>query len=186
MNTARAIKREKQIDQKINVNNRKCRRCAYCVQLCPTKAIKLDKDTIRIISKRCILCGSCITACPQQAISLSSGLSMVKQALSSGAKTIACVDPAFPAVFDVKNPMQLVTALKKLGFTEVWEGAFGVELVSQAYRKLLKDDTGSPLISSFCPVIVSYIQKYLPQLIPNLAPVVSPMIAIGKVARHIR
>ena len=186
MNTARAIKREKQIDQKININNRKCRRCSYCVQLCPTKAIKLDKDTIRIISERCVLCGSCITACPQQAISLNSGLSIVKQALSSGTKTIACVDPAFPAVFDVKNPMQLVTALRRLGFTEIWEGAFGVELVSQAYKKLLKDNTGSPLISSFCPVIVSYIQKYLPQLIPNLAPVVSPMIAIGKVARYVR
>lgn len=184
MNTAKVIKREKQLNHKININNRKCRRCSYCVQHCPAKAIKHEKDAIRIISNRCVLCGSCITACPQQAMSFASGLSMVKQALSSGAKTIACVDPAFPAVFDVKNPMQIVTALRKLGFTEVWEGAFGAELVSQAYRKLLEHNTGGPLISSFCPVIVSYIQKYLPQLIPNLAPIVSPMIAIGKVARQ--
>ncbi|MBA4389622.1 MAG: histidine kinase [Syntrophus sp. (in: bacteria)] len=177
---------EKQIDQKIEINDQECRRCSYCVQLCPTKAIKLEKNTIRIIPERCILCGSCITGCPQQAMSLSSGLSMVKNAISFGAKTIACVDPAFPAVFDVKHPRQLVTALKLLGFTEVWEGAFGVELVSQAYRKLIENNTGSPLISSFCPVIVSYIQKYLPQLIPNLAPIVSPMILIGKVARQIK
>ena len=184
MNTAKVIKREKQLNHKIRINNRKCRRCSYCVQHCPAKAIKHEKDAIRIISNRCVLCGSCITACPQQAMSFASGLSMVKQALSSGVKTIACVDPAFPAVFDVKNPMQIVTALRKLGFTEVWEGAFGAELVSQAYRKLLEHNTGGPLISSFCPVIVSYIQKYLPQLIPNLAPIVSPMIAIGKVARQ--
>ncbi len=186
MNTAKPQKSEKQIDQKIGVNNKKCRRCSYCVQHCPAKAIKLEKGTIRIISNRCILCGSCITACPQQAISLNNGLNVVKQALLAGTKTIACVDAAFPAVFDVKDPMQLVTALKKLGFTEVWEGAFGVELVSQAYKKLIKNNTGVSLISSFCPVIVSYIQKYLPQLIPNLAPVVSPMIAIGKVARYLR
>ena len=184
MNTARTIIREKQINHKININNRKCRRCSYCVQHCPAKAIKHEKDAIRIISDRCVLCGSCITACPQQAMSFASGLSMVKQALSSGAKIVACVDPAFPAVFDVKNPMQIVTALRKLGFTEVWEGAFGAELVSQAYMKLLEHNTGGPLISSFCPVIVSYIQKYLPQLIPNLAPIVSPMIAIGKVVRQ--
>ena len=82
--------------------------------------------------------------------------------------------------------MQLVTALKKLGFTEVWEGAFGVELVSQAYKKLITPVSGLPLISSFCPVIVFYIQKYLTQLVPNLAPIVSPMIAIGKVARKMK
>jgi signal transduction histidine kinase/Pyruvate/2-oxoacid:ferredoxin oxidoreductase delta subunit len=184
MNTSNAIKREKQLNHKININNRKCRRCSYCVQHCPAKAIKHEKDAIRIIANRCVLCGSCITACPQQAMSFASGLGMVKQALASGVKTVACVDPAFPAVFDVKNPLQIVTALRKLGFTEVWEGAFGVELVNQAYRKLLEHNTGGPLISSFCPVIVSYIQKYLPKLIPNLAPIASPMIAIGKVVRQ--
>jgi len=184
MNTAKVIKHEKQINHKININNRKCRRCSYCVQHCPAKAIKHEKDAIRIIANRCVLCGSCITACPQQAMSFTSGLSMVKQALSSGEKTLVCVDPAFPAVFDVIDPLQIVTALRKLGFTEVWEGAFGVELVNQAYRRLLEHETGGPLISSFCPVIVSYIQKYLPQLIPNLAPIVSPVTAIGKAARQ--
>jgi signal transduction histidine kinase/Fe-S-cluster-containing hydrogenase component 2 len=184
--TQKFIKHENQTNRNIEIDSQKCRLCSFCVQLCPTKAIKLEKDTIRIIPERCILCGSCITGCPQQAMSFDSGLGIVRNVISSGAKTIACVDPAFPAVFDVKHPRQLVTALKLLGFTEVWEGAFGVELVSQAYRKLLENDTGSPLISSFCPVIVSYIQKYLPRLIPNLAPIVSPMIAIGKVARHIK
>ena len=177
--TQKFIKHENQTNRNIEIDSQKCRLCSFCVQLCPTKAIKLEKDTIRIITERCILCGSCITGCPQQAMSFDSGLGIVRNVISSGAKTIACVDPAFPAVLDVETPRQLVTALKKLGFTEVWEGAFGVELVSQAYRGLLQHAPGSPLISSFCPVIVFYIQKYLPQLIPNLAPIVSPMIAIG-------
>lgn len=181
---SKTIRREGQLEQKISVDNRRCRRCSYCVQYCPTKAIKLEKNTIRIIPERCILCGSCITACPQQAMGFESNLNIVKKMISSATKTIACVDPAFPAVFDVKKPAQLITALKKLGFTEVWEGAFGVELISQAYKKLLANSAGRPIISSFCPVIVFYIQKYLPQLIPNLAPIISPMIAIGKVARQ--
>ncbi len=184
-NTAQKfIKHEKQTNQNVEIDSQKCRLCSYCVQLCPTKAIKLEKDTIRIIPERCILCGSCVTGCPQRAISFDSGLGLVRNTLSSGAKIIACIDPAFPAVFDVERPRQLVTALKKLGFTEVWEGAFGVELVSQAYRKLVENDTGSALISSFCPTIVSYIQKYLPKLIPNLAPIVSPMILMGRIARR--
>ena len=129
------------------------------------------------------MCGSCITACPQQAFSYKNALDRVKAFFFNNRKTIACLDPAFPAVLDVGTPRQLVTALKKIGFTEVWEGAFGAELVSQAYRKLLHEGINRPLISSFCPVIVFYIQKYLPQLIPNIAPFVSPMIAIGRVAR---
>jgi two-component system NtrC family sensor kinase len=170
----------------INVNNRKCRLCSYCIQICPAKAIKLEKDNIKIIPERCVMCGSCITACPQQAFSYKNALDRVKAFFFNNRKTIACLDPAFPAVLDVGTPRQLVTALKKIGFTEVWEGAFGAELVSQAYRKLLHEGINRPLISSFCPVIVFYIQKYLPQLIPNIAPFVSPMIAIGRVARKVK
>ncbi len=167
----------------INIITRKCRRCYSCIQICPAKAIKREKGNITIIHERCILCGSCIKACPQGALFYTSGLNQVKEFLNTNEKMIACLDPAFPGVLDVGTPRQLVTALKKVGFTEVWEGAFGVELVSRKYRELLDRGETRPIISSFCPAIVFYIQKYLPQLIPNLAPIISPMIAIGRVAR---
>ncbi len=110
---------------------------------------------------------------------------------------MAVLDPAFPAVFEAASPRQTVTALKQIGFTEVWEGAFGADLVSRAYHKRLTLDglarehaeygeAYKPLISSFCPVIVFYVQKYFTQLIPSLAPIVSPMVAVGRVARYIR
>jgi len=170
----------------INIDNQKCRRCSYCVQICPAKAIKLEKDAVTIINHRCILCGSCITECPQHAIIYKGGFYEVKTLLEKGKeKIIACLDPAFPASFRI-TPRQLVTALKNIGFTEVWEGAFGAEIVSQAYRKLMQEQTDRPLISSFCPVIVMYVQKYLPQLIPNIAPIVSPMIATGRIAKRIK
>jgi nitrogen-specific signal transduction histidine kinase/iron only hydrogenase large subunit-like protein len=174
------------ISNDISINNNKCRRCFYCIQICPAKAIKVEKNSIKIIPERCILCGSCITTCPRQALDYKSGLGHVKNLLSDKAPIIACLDPAFPADLNMCNPGQLVTTLKAIGFTEVWEGAFGAELVSRAYRKLLSEEAGKTIISSFCPVIVFYIQKYLPQLIPNIAPIVSPMIAIGRVARKIK
>lgn len=170
----------------IDVNRRKCRRCSYCIQICPAKAIKLEKDNITIIPERCIFCGSCITACPQQALNCRSGLDVVRGFLRNKEKTIACLDPAFPAALDAGTPRQLVSALKRTGFTEVWEGAFGAELVSQAYRRYLQVGSSKPVISSFCPVIVFYIQKHLCHLIPNLAPFVSPMIAMGRVARKLK
>jgi signal transduction histidine kinase/iron only hydrogenase large subunit-like protein len=170
----------------IDINNRKCRRCSYCVQICPAKAIKLEKDGIRVISERCVLCGGCLRACPQGALTCHGGLAQVKQFFADGTRTIACLDPCFPVERDLGTARQLVTALKQVGFSEVWEAAFGAELVSQAYYRLIHDEVIRPLISSFCPVIVFYIQKYYPQLIPNLAPIVSPMIAIGKVARQVK
>jgi len=171
---------------KITVNIGKCRKCSYCIQICPAKAIKLGKDSIKIFLERCIFCGSCITACPQHALGYESAIEKVKELLSENEKTVACIDPAFPAMHDIGSARQLVTALKSVGFKEVWEGAFGAELISQQYRKLLIDGTDKTLISSFCPAVVFYIQKYLTQLIPNIAPVVSPMIAIGRVARAIK
>jgi signal transduction histidine kinase/ferredoxin len=191
------VSRRRQHISDIEISHRKCRLCFFCIQICPAKAIKLEKDRLRILRERCVLCGSCLRACPQQALSYRSGLETVKEFLANQERIVAVLDPAFPAVFEAASPRQTVTALKQIGFTEVWEGAFGADLVSRAYHKRLTLDGLArehaeygegykPLISSFCPVVVFYVQKYFTQLIPSLAPIVSPMIAAGRVARHIR
>ena len=188
------MSRRKQSTSAIEISDRKCRLCFFCIQICPAKAIKLEKDTLRILPERCVLCGSCLKACPQQALSYRSGYEKVKEFLANQERIVAVLDPAFPAVFEAASPRQTVTALKQIGFTEVWEGAFGADLVSRAYHKQLTLDglarehaeygeAYKPLMSSFCPVIVFYVQKYFTQLIPSLAPIVSPMIAVGRVAR---
>jgi signal transduction histidine kinase/NAD-dependent dihydropyrimidine dehydrogenase PreA subunit len=171
--------------QDITVSHRRCRRCSYCVQICPAKAITFDKDAIKIIPDRCVLCGNCIKGCPQHALSHKTSIDRLRGLLSQG-KTIACLDPVFVAALEVSSPRQLVTALKRIGFDEVWEGAFGVELIAHEYRKLLSGDWNWPLISSFCPAVVFYIEKYFPSLIPHLAPIVSPMIAIGRAAKYLK
>jgi two-component system NtrC family sensor kinase len=191
------VSRRRQHTSDIEISRRKCRLCFFCIQICPAKAIKLEKDTLRILPERCVLCGSCLKACPQQALSYRSGLEKVKGFLANKERIVAVLDPAFPAVFEAASPKQTVTALRQIGFTEVWEGAFGADLVSRAYHKQLTLDGLArehteygegykPLISSFCPVVVFYVQKYFTQLIPSLAPIVSPMIAAGRVARQIR
>jgi two-component system NtrC family sensor kinase len=191
------MSRGKQSVCEIEISHRKCRLCFFCIQICPAKAIKLEKDTLRILPERCVRCGSCLRACPQQALSYRSGYGRVKEFLANKERIVGVLDPAFPAVFEFASPRQTVTALKQVGFTEVWEGAVGADLVSRAYLKQLTLDglerehteygeAYKPLISSFCPVIVFYVQKYFPHLIPSLAPIVSPMIAVGRIARHIR
>ncbi len=184
MNTVRELMTGKcRGGSRVEVNNRKCRRCFYCVQLCPAKAIKLEKESIRIIPERCILCGNCITGCPHRAMTYQSDAAIVKALIESNEEVIACLDPSFPAFLETVSPGGFSYALKALGFKEVWEGAAGAELIAVPYRKLLAGDTKGPIISSFCPVIVMYIEKYLPQLIGNIAPIVSPMVAAGRMIK---
>jgi two-component system, NtrC family, sensor kinase len=78
-----------------------------------------------------------------------------------------------------------VTALRRLGFAEVWSVAFGAELVSREYSKLFKASCqhGNVVITSPCPAVVSYVEKYLPELRHMLAPIVSPMIAVARAIR---
>ena len=162
----------------------RCRRCYSCVRTCPANAIKIAKSCVMTIEERCILCGCCVKICPQNARSYRTGLTDVLKYLQGDQKTIACLDPSFPAILDQGTPRQLVTALKTLGFDEIWEVAFGAELVCKAYREFLQDQNEGPIISSFCPAIVSYIEKFAPELVRNLTPIVSPMIALGKVIKE--
>ena len=146
----------------------------------------IEQSKVVRIESRCILCGSCYKYCPHGAIHIQTGVKKVLAALEAGEKIVACLDPTFPAVLDVGTPGQLVTALKKLGFYEVWESALGGDLISREYRKWLWGDAGVSLISSFCPSLVLYIEKFAPQLVEKLAPVVSPMVASGKAIKKLR
>jgi two-component system NtrC family sensor kinase len=163
----------------------KCRHCYSCVRICPSKAIRKRKGCLEVIEERCILCGSCIKACPHGARVVEQRRDMVLDLLrNTKARTICCLDPAFPAVLTHGTPGQLVTALKLLGFTEVWEGAFGGELVTLSYRRLFEEQQMPTVITSNCAAIVYYVCRFMPSLVPYLAPIVSPMVAIGRAIKQ--
>lgn len=48
----------------------KCTHCGACVAICPTSALNLDKDTMKVNfdSKKCIACELCVKACPPRAM----------------------------------------------------------------------------------------------------------------------
>ena len=170
----------------LKISRHKCRLCGRCVRDCPTNALMIEQGKVVRIESRCILCGSCYKYCPHGAVQIQTGVEKVLQALDGEEKIVACLDPTFPAVLDVGTPGQLVTALKKLGFQEVWESALGGDLISREYRKSLWGNTRNSFISSFCPSVVLYIEKFAPQLVHRLVPVVSPMMATGKAIKKLR
>ncbi len=160
-----------------------CTGCFACIRRCPCKAIKIEKGLARIVKERCISCGACLLVCVPGAKQADSDIDPVQEMLSQSANVIAVLSSSFPAALPEVKPGQLVTALKKLGFSEVMEDAFGAELVGREYGRLLLAKKGKTVLSTNCPAAVAYIETYHPKLIGELAPIVSPMIAMGRLIK---
>jgi len=161
----------------------KCKGCYACIRDCPARAIKVEEGLAQIIKERCIICGNCLKVCATGAKRVESDIGLVWQLLGQYPSAIAIVSSSFPAALPEVRPGQLVTALKKLGFSEVIEDSFGAELIGREYAQLINMDKNRSILSSNCPAVVSYIEKYHPRLISNLAPIVSPTIAMGRVIK---
>lgn len=163
----------------------RCRLCYTCVRECPAKAIRIIDGQARVLHERCIGCGNCVRVCSQNAKQVVSSISQVRELIADAGETVAIVAPSFPAEFVEWNYLQLVGALRALGFSRVCEVAFGADLVARAFRKLLQHDDGKRYIATSCPAVVFFVEKYHPDLVDALAPIVSPMVAAARVVRHI-
>ncbi len=168
----------------VHTDRAKCQGCYVCVRNCPAKAIKIRDGLAEVVKERCIDCGLCIRACVTNAKQAESDLEKVRQLLAHHPDVIAVVSSSFPAAILDCTPGQMVTSIKKLGFTDVMEAAFGAELISREYVRIINESEGKPVISSNCPAVVSYIEKYYPSILGNLAPVVSPTIAMGRIIKQ--
>ncbi len=158
----------------------RCRKCYACVRTCPTKAIGIRKDCAVVLHQRCIGCGKCIKACSQGAKVIADAIDATETLLKQNIPVVAVLGCSYPAFFYDLEPGQLATALRQIGFTDILEGAAGVELIAPEYRALLGRENSEPLISSHCPAVVDLIERHYPQLLNNLVPIVSPMVAIGR------
>jgi iron only hydrogenase large subunit-like protein/nitrogen-specific signal transduction histidine kinase len=158
----------------------KCRVCYSCVRECPAKAIRIINGQADVLAERCIGCANCVRVCSQQAKLVRNSITRVKELLSSGAKTAACIAPSFPAEFSESGYRKVAGMIRALGFSYVVEVSFGADLVSHKYKSLL-DKTESQYIATTCPAIVLYVEKYHPSLVKKLAPIASPMVACARV-----
>lgn len=163
----------------------RCKRCYTCVRNCPAKAIKVEMGQAQVMEERCIACGICFKKCAQSAKQVESAAEPVLNLLAGNEPVLAALAPSFPAAFDGCSPGQVTTGLRRLGFQEVLEVAFGAELVAREYTRLVRERDGGPIISTPCPAVVSLIEKYHPNLLPYLAPIVSPAVALGRAVKTV-
>ena len=161
-----------------------CKNCYKCVRNCPVKAIRVIDQQAQIVEEDCILCGRCTVVCPQNAKEDISCMPEVRQIIAQGREVVAAVAPSFTAYFNGCDWQVFSSAMKQLGFSQVFETAEGAFLVKSEYERLLQSGTEGPVISTCCSTVNQYVQKYLPAAIPFMAPVVTPLRAVTRLIRQ--
>jgi iron only hydrogenase large subunit-like protein len=91
--------------------------------------------------------------------------------------TVALPAPSLYGQFNHLDDINIVlTALKKMGFNDVYEVSGAAELVSEISRNYVQNHRDKwPVISTACPTVVRLIQVRFPNLIEHLLPVSAPV-----------
>ncbi len=161
----------------------RCCGCTNCLKRCPTEAIRVHNGKAKILSERCIDCGECIRICPHHAKKANSS---TLDEIKGFDYTVAIPAPALFGQFNNLDSIDIVlTGLKKLGFDDVFEVSRAAELVSEATRKMIKDNKlNKPIISSACPAVVRLIKIRFPELCDNVMPLLAPIEVAARIAKR--
>ncbi len=167
----------------VELNADMCCGCTNCLKRCPTEAIRVHGGKARILPERCIDCGECIRICPHHA---KRAHSTPMEETEKFKYTVAIPAPALFGQFNGLDNIDIVlTGLKRIGFDAVFEVSRAAELVSEATRKLIKENKlQKPIISSACPAVVRLIKIRFPELCHNVMPLLAPIEVAAKIARR--
>lgn len=163
-----------------------CQDCYKCLRHCPVKAIRVSEGHAVVMGERCIACGGCVAACPVGAKRVRDDLGAAQALLASGRRVALSLAPSFVSEFPGVDPLQVVAALRRLGFALVSETALGAQEVSGRLAKDLDASHGRLFLSTACPVAVDLVRKFIPAQVPALTPVDSPLQAHARLLKQMQ
>ena len=188
------------------IDQDKCIKCGKCKTVCPYDAIShqqrpclahcgvnaIHSDSYGravIDNEKCVSCGQCMVSCPFGAIADKSQIFQLIRAMQSGRKIIAQVAPAFVGQFGSKvTPDMIKTALKELGFYDVYETAIGADLgaMSEAEHYVKEVASGELpfLLTSCCPSWSMLAKKFFPETIDKISNALTPMVATARIIKQ--
>ena len=160
-----------------------CKGCINCIKRCPTQAIRVRNGKAEITNEFCIDCGECIRICPHHA-KLPSYDKL--EVLKDYEYTVALPAPALYGQFNNLEDVNIVlTALKRVGFDDVYEVSGAAELVSELSREYVHNHPEKhPVISTACPSVTRLIRVRFPNLIEHLLPIKPPVELAAELARE--
>ena len=179
----------------------KCILCGNCVRACEelqgigvlgfvnrgTEAMVIPAFNKAIGTTECVNCGQCRVVCPTGAITIHSNRTDVWSALED--KNVRVVAQIAPSVrvavgehFGLPKGKsaigQIVSALRKMGFDEVYDTNFSADLtiMEESAEFLQRVEKGGPfpLLTSCCPAWVKLITDQYKEFIPNVSTCRSP------------
>ena len=182
----------------------KCILCGRCVVKCEDaqglgilnfqkrglKTIVAPVENRSFHDSPCIQCGQCITVCPTGALAGHIDMIAVDKAMSEKKTVIVQVAPAVRAAiaeeFDEKigtdGTGKMVAALRRLGFSKVFDTNFAADLtIMEEASELIQrvKDGKLPLLTSCSPGWINYLEYYYPELIKNVSSCKSPHQMMG-------
>jgi NADH-quinone oxidoreductase subunit G len=190
----------------------KCILCGDCVRVCGEiqgigaidfthRGAKVSvlpaygKDMAQV---ECVNCGQCASACPTGALTPKSEVKEVWKAIHDPTKkVVAQIAPAvrvalgeeFGQAAGTVSTGQMVAALKKMGFHQVYDTSFTADLtILEEGTELLNRVTAGknlPQFTSCCPGWIKFIEQYYPNLLPNLSSCKSPQQMLGSILKDI-
>lgn len=167
----------------VHLREELCMGCINCIKRCPTQAIRVRDGKAVITKEFCIDCGECIRICPHHAKEATYDSPDI---MKNYEYTVALPAPSLYAQFNHLEDINIVlTALKKMGFDDVYEVSGAAELVSEMSRKYVAEHKEKwPIISTACPSVVRLIQVRFPNLIEHLLPICAPVDLAAQLARR--
>ncbi len=167
----------------VRLDEEKCKGCTNCIKRCPTQAIRVRNGKAVITAELCIDCGECIKICPHHA--KYAEWDPIER-MNDFKYRVALPAPTLYGQFNnLDDSNYVLTALKEMGFDDIFEVSKAAELISDATRRLMeKGELKTPIISSACPAIIRLIRVGFPRLLPNVLPLISPMEHAARLARE--
>ena len=190
------------VNGKANIDSSKCKACKMCIDACPYNAIvkvavpcedhcpvsaieKNQDGTAKIDFDKCISCGKCVTHCPFGAVHEKSQLIEILKLLKQKKEISVMFAPAIAAEFDATIG-QLKTAMKKIGFTNIYEVARGADITikteAEEFKHRMKN--GEPFMTtSCCAGYNELVSKHIRELEPYRSDAKTPLFYTAEIVK---
>lgn len=151
---------------------------------------------IPMVESSCTYCGQCVQVCPTAALTEVNHINKVWEAINDPDKhvivqTAPAIRVALGELFGLEPGTivtgKMVTALRRMGFAQVFDTDFGadVTVLEEASELIyrIKNNKTLPMLTSCCPAWVKFIEHQFPELLEVPSTCKSPHIMFGTLAK---